>query len=120
MQTQGALFEARHHPAKPRRRTAGTGLSIRSTRERNRTAGSRGRRRRRGAQRLLETAACFAPQLRVERRRRQSEMTFARMGVLRRQPLQALEFLQRRLAIADRFIDLYELWMRSGAPGSFD
>ena len=64
--------------------------------------------------------AGLAPELRRHRRFGERQMAFARAGIARRQPLEPGHPRQRRLALADRAIDLRQLRVGCGLPGALD
>jgi hypothetical protein len=47
-------------------------------------------------------------------------MSFPRIGVLRRQPLKALQPVERWRAVVDCAVNLCEIWMGNCPPGAFD
>ena len=117
------FLQACHQQAKPWRRAGRDAVLTGSGRRvggRNGICRSSDKGRRPSAHCPIQVAARFAPQQRVERRLRLGEMTFPRVGVLRRQPLEALDPDEGRRAVVDCAVQLREIPMGSCPPGALD
>src|SRR5689334_9723930 len=101
------FLKPRHHQAQTWRRGRQSNVLVRLGCGKGSGVWQSGDNRRRWcAQGLFEVAARFAPQLRIERSLRQSKMGFARIGVLRREPLETLQPVERRRAVVDGAVNL--------------